>query len=211
MRASIKQPSRRTSASSERITGREPSPRRGKHLAGAGTREPGAAKRRGRGMVGWALVVAALVFLGWSSWAVWQDRPGEQSGPDRTRDVVLKSARQQIAALNTMDPAQVDAGLRAWLDASTGPLREQLERDAAQNRVKIGRSKTSAAATVTGVAVTSLDVRAGKAKVIASVQVKLTMQGGSPTLQRKRFEAGAARTASEWRLESLTAIPAGAR
>ncbi|MEU5995396.1 hypothetical protein ABZ806_41015 [Spirillospora sp. NPDC047418] len=200
---------------------RKPSARRGKHFAAKGPEEAEASAPAERGtrqsttkrrrMVGWALVAAAVVFLGWSSWATWQDGSGEQSGPDRTRDVVLKSAAQQIAALNTMDPAQVDAGLRAWLDASTGPLREQLERDAAQNRVKIGRSKTSAAATVTGAAVTSLDVRAGKAKVIASVQVKLALQGGSPTLQRKRFEAGTARTASGWRLESLTAIPAGAR
>jgi Mce-associated membrane protein len=164
-----------------------------------------------RGMIGWALVAAAVVFLAWSSWAVWRDGSGERSGPDRTRDAVLASAGRQIAALNTMDPAHVDAGLQAWLDASTGALREQLERDRAQNRVKIGQSETSAAATVTGAAVTSLDVRAGKAKVIASVQVKLALRDGSPTLQRKRFEAGTARTPSGWRLESLTAIPAGAR
>jgi Mce-associated membrane protein len=116
-----------------------------------------------------------------------------------------------MAAHTPLDPAPVDGGLPAWLAASTGPLREQLERDRAQNRVKIGKSETSAAATVTGAAVTSLDVRAGKAKVIASVQVKLALRDGSPTLQRKRFEAGTARTPSGWRLESLTAIPAGAR
>ncbi|NKZ08970.1 hypothetical protein [Actinomadura latina] len=178
--------------------------------------EPGPRRRPrrrppGRRLIGWALVAAAVVFLGWSSWAVRQDESGARSGPDRTRDAVLRSAGQQIAALNTMDPAQVDAGLRAWSDASTGALREQLERDRAQNRVKIGQSRTSAAATVTGAAVTSLDVRAGKAKVIASVQVKLTLRGGTPTLQRKRFEAGTARTPSGWKLESLTAIPAGAR
>ncbi|TDD79628.1 hypothetical protein E1293_22705 [Actinomadura darangshiensis] len=142
---------------------------------------------------------------------MWQDEPGARTGPERTRDVVLKSAREQIAALNTMDPARVDAGLRAWLDASTGALRQQLQQDEPQNRTKIGQSRTAADATVTGAAVTSLDARAGKAKVIASVQVKLALQGGSPTLQRKRFEAGTSRTPSGWKLESLTAIPAGAR
>ncbi|WP_301177409.1 hypothetical protein [Actinomadura geliboluensis] len=169
------------------------------------------ARRRGGGVVGWSLVLGAVVLFGWSAWTVWQDEPGARSGPDHTRDGVLRAARQQIAALNTMNPAQVDAGLRAWSDTATGPLREQLEQDRPQNRAKIGRSRTTAAATVTGAAVTSLDVRAGKARVIASVQVKLTLRDGAPTLQRKRFEAGAARTPSGWRLESLTAIPAGAR
>lgn len=166
----------------------------------------------GWGLVGWAAVVAAVVFLGWSGWTVWQDDPGARpSGPERVRDVVLKGAREQIAVLNTMNPARVDDGLRAWLDASTGPLHDQLKRDEPANRAKIGKSRTTAEATVTGAAVTSLDVRAGKAKVIASVQVELALQGGAPTLQRKRFEAGTSRTPSGWKLESLTAIPAGAR
>ncbi|MFG2087485.1 MULTISPECIES: hypothetical protein [unclassified Spirillospora] len=163
------------------------------------------------GLVGWAAILAAVLFLGWSAWTVWQDDPSARMVPEQTRDLVLRSAGQQIAALNTMNPAEVDAGLRAWLDASTGPLHDQLKRDEPQNRTTIGKSRTTAAATVTGAAVTSLDVRAGKAKVIASVQVELTLHGGSPTLQRKRFEAGTTRTPSGWRLESLTAIPVGAR
>ncbi len=111
---------------------------------------PGRAKTRPPRVAGWSLVLGAVVLFGWSAWTVWQDEPGARTGPDHTRDAVLRAARQEIAALNTMNPAQVAAGLRAWSDAATGPL-------------------------------------------------------------RKRFEAGAARTPSGWRLESLTAIPAGAR
>lgn len=165
----------------------------------------------GWGLIGWAAILAAALFLGWSGRTVWQDDPGARTGPEHTRDAVLRSAREQIATLNTMNPAQVDAGLRAWSDASTGPLHDQLKRDEPQNRVKIGQSRTTADATVTGAAVTSLDVRAGKAKVIASVQVKLALRGGEPTLQRKRFEAGTVRTSSGWKLESLTAVQVGAR
>ena len=178
--------------------------------------ERGARRRRdglfaGWGLVGWAAIAAAAVFLAWSGWTGWRDEPDARSGPERARDVVLRSAREQIAALNSMDPARVDAGLRAWRDASTGALHDQLARDEPRNRTKIGQSRTTAAATVTGAAVTSLDVREGKAKVIASVQVKLALQGGAPTVQRKRFEMGTVRTPSGWKLESLTAIPVGAR
>lgn len=165
----------------------------------------------GRGLIGWTAITAAAVFLAWSGWAAWHGEPDARSGPERARDAVLASAREQIAALNSMDPARVDAGLRAWQDASTGALHDQLARDEPRNRTKIGQARTAASATVTGAAVTSLDVRAGKGKVIASVQVKLALQGGAPTLQRKRFEAGTVRTPSGWKLESLTAIPVGAR
>ncbi|MFD0684253.1 hypothetical protein [Actinomadura fibrosa] len=165
------------------------------------------------GLIGWAAVLAAACFLAWSSWTVWRDGGGDggPSGPERDRDLVLRAARQQIAVLNTMDCDHVDDGLRAWLDVSTGPLHDQLRRDEPQNRTKIAQSRTGATATVTGAAVTSLDARAGQAKVIASVHVTLTLRGGAPTLQRKRFEAGLARTPAGWRLQSLTAIPAGAR
>ncbi|MGI5417859.1 hypothetical protein [Actinomadura luteofluorescens] len=179
-------------------TGRKARRRRGGLLAGWG-------------VAGWTVVAAAVVFLAWSGWTAWHGEPDARSGPERARDVVLRSAREQIAALNSMDPARVDTGLLAWRDASTGALHDQLARDEPQNRAKIGQSRTTAAATVTGAAVTSLDVREGKAKVIASVQVKLALRGGAPTLQRKRFEAGTVRTPSGWRLESLTAIPVGAR
>ncbi|MEV3927117.1 hypothetical protein [Actinomadura coerulea] len=173
-------------------------------------------KARGRlltgwGPTGWAAIAVAAALLAWSGWTVRHDEPDTRSGPERARDLVLRSAREQIAALNSMDPARVDAGLRAWRDASTGALHDRLAQDEPQNRTRIGQSRTTAEATVTGAAVTSLDVRAGKAKVIASVQVKLALRGGAPTLQRKRFEAGTVRTPSGWRLESLTAIPVGAR
>ncbi|GAA2169414.1 hypothetical protein [Actinomadura napierensis] len=165
----------------------------------------------GWGLIGWAAILAAAAFLGWTAWTLFHGGTGHESGPERERGIVLRSGEREIAALNTMDRADPSGGLRAWLDASTGPLHDQLQRDEPQNRAKIGTSRTSASATVTGAAVTSLDTAAGKARIIASVRVELTPQGGAPTLQRKRFEAGVVRTASGWKLESLTSIPAGAR
>ncbi|MEU9017475.1 hypothetical protein [Actinomadura sp. NPDC048394] len=165
----------------------------------------------GWGLIGWAAILAAAAFLGWTAFTLFPAGGDRASGPERERDLVLRSSSREIAALNTMDRSDPSAGLKAWLDASTGPLHDQLQRDEPANRAKIGASRTSASATVTGAAVTSLDTAGGKAQVIASVQVTLTPQGGAPTLQRKRFEAGAVRTAAGWKLESLTSIPAGAR
>ncbi|QFG23671.1 hypothetical protein [Actinomadura sp. WMMB 499] len=163
----------------------------------------------GWGLVGWCVVAAAVVFLGWSAWTVWRDEPA--AGPSGGRAVVLRAAERHIGVLNSMDAGDVDGGLRAWLGATTGALHAHLREDEAANRRKIGESGTDAAATVTGAAVTSLDERAGKAEVIASVRVRLTLRGGEPTMQRKRFEAELARTPQGWKLESLTSVPVGAR
>lgn len=162
----------------------------------------------GWGVVGWAAIVLAAAFL---AWAAWPGGDGGKDGPARDRDTVLRTARQQIATLNTMDRANADAGLRAWLGASTGPLHDQLRRDEPQSRAKIQKARTSAAGTVTDAAVLSLDTATGRAKVIAAVRVRLTPETGAPSDQRKRFEAGLSRTPDGWKLESLTAIPAGAR
>jgi Mce-associated membrane protein len=120
---------------------------------------------------------------------------------------VARAGRQEIATLNTLDPRAADAGLRRWLDASAGPLHDELRRTFAQNKRKIEQARTGAAGTVTDLAVTELDTRAGTARVIATVQVKL----GATGLDRKRFTAVLARTGRDWKLTSLTAVPVGAR
>ena len=77
----------------------------------------------------------------------------------------------------------------------------------AQNRQKVAQAQVAAAGTVTDLAVTELDTRAGTAQVIATVQVDLGTRG----TQRKRFTAVLARTGKDWKLTSLTAVPVGAQ
>jgi Mce-associated membrane protein len=149
----------------------------------------------------------AVTFCGWSGWTYHANARSDSVRFAAARDQVTRAGRQEIATLNTLDPRQADAGLRRWLDASTGALRDELRRTSAQNRQKATRAQVSADGTVTDLAVTELDTRAGTAQVIATVQVDL----GSRGTQRKRFTAVLARTSSGWKLSSLTAVPVGAR
>ncbi|MFG2003284.1 hypothetical protein ACGFNU_29395 [Spirillospora sp. NPDC048911] len=160
--------------------------------------------------VGSLLIVAALVLLGWSGWSFYESRGSETHDLGKDRDLVLATGKRQVAALNSMDWNQSDAGLRQWLSSSTGPLHDQLERESAASRQKIVAARTTAVATVDDAAVLSLDVRSGTAQLIATVQVRLTPQAGQPTTQRKRYEAGLTRTPAGWKLKSLTAIPVSA-
>ncbi|MEU5884809.1 hypothetical protein [Spirillospora sp. NPDC047279] len=160
--------------------------------------------------LGTLLIALALVLLGWSGWSLHRtwNAGGDDLGKDR--DLVLTTGKRHVAALNSMDWNQSDAGLRQWLASSTGPLHDQLKRESATSRQKILKARTSAAATVDDAAVLSLDVRSGTAQIIATVRVRLTPVTGQPTVQRKRYEAGLTRTPAGWKLKSLTAIPVGA-
>jgi Mce-associated membrane protein len=155
---------------------------------------------------GLVLLVLAAAFLGWSGWSYWQSGHSGSVRFAKARDQVRLAGRQEIATLNTLDPQQSDAGLRRWLDASTGPLRDELRRTSAENKQKIEQAQVAAVGTVTDLAVTELDARAGTAQVIATVQVKV----GASEPGRKRFIAVLARTGGDWKLTSLTAVPAGA-
>ncbi|GAB3280568.1 hypothetical protein GCM10027589_07590 [Actinocorallia lasiicapitis] len=162
-------------------------------------------------MIGRVLIVAALVFLGWSGWSWFQPADGPEQQLGDSRELVLSQGSRQIATLNTMDHATVEAGLKSWRDAATGPLLAQLGRDEADNRKLVATGKTTAVGTVTEAAVLSLDDRAGRAVLIASVKIDLTAPNTPPSDQRKRYEAGLERTADGWKLSSLSMIPVDGR
>ncbi|POM27392.1 hypothetical protein BTM25_18060 [Actinomadura rubteroloni] len=165
----------------------------------------------GWGLIGWTFIAVAAVFLGWSAWSYFDASHGDGRAEGRDRDLALQAGRKQLATLNTLDRTQVDAGLRAWENAATGSLRDQLHRDAPANKQKIAQTGTSAVGSVLAAAVIRLDTGAGEAAMIASVQVKLTPAQGAVTYQRRRYEVGLSRTPAGWKLKSLTAIPAGNR
>lgn len=79
-----------------------------------------------------------------------------------------------MARLNTVDSAHVDRDLDGWLGVTTGPLHDQLTRTHGSDTATMKAAGTSTNGTVTDAAVTELDTRAGTAKIIVTVQVRLT-------------------------------------
>ncbi|WP_069467422.1 hypothetical protein [Actinacidiphila rubida] len=155
---------------------------------------------------GWT--VAALL-LGLSAWSYLATRGDDGLRFGKARDAALTAGRDDIARLNTVDAAHLDRDLGLWLDATTGPLHDQLTRTHSADAGQLKAAGTSTRGTVTDAAVTELDTRAGTAKVIATVQVRVSPRDGTATTDRKRFEAGLARTGGTWKLTALTAVPVG--
>ncbi|WP_441248883.1 hypothetical protein [Kitasatospora sp. McL0602] len=163
-----------------------------------------------RKLLAWAAVVLAAGYCALAAGWYAQARTADARTFGAARDTALSSAREELAQLNTVDAAHPDDGLRRWLDATTGPLRDQLRSSSATDLDTLRRDGTSAHGSVTDAALTELDTRAGTARLIATVTVDLTPKSGLPSTDRKRFEAGLARTADGWRITSLTAVPVGA-
>ncbi|MFG2717785.1 hypothetical protein ACGFW5_05690 [Streptomyces sp. NPDC048416] len=151
-----------------------------------------------------AVIALSTAFAAFGGWAYVDARNDTSLAYAASRDTALKAGRTQIVALSTLDAAHPDTTLRTWLDASTGPLHDELR------RAGTGKPSASARGEVTDAALTELDDRAGSAKLIATVQVRLTPKGGAVTTDRKRFEATLQRIGSGWKLKALNAVPVAA-
>ncbi|MGW7518094.1 hypothetical protein ACWGJ2_21155 [Streptomyces sp. NPDC054796] len=169
---------------------------------------------RGRGrsavLLGGVGAVAALALTGWSGWSYARAAAEEDLAYGKARDTVLEQGSAHVARLNSIDGTQVREGLREWRAAATGPLLDELKRTGERSGKVLQQDGTSTRATVTEAAVTALDTRAGTATLIAALRVEATPREGEATTDRKRFEAGLARTSDGWKIDALTALPVGA-
>ncbi|WP_219825381.1 hypothetical protein [Nonomuraea typhae] len=170
------------------------------------TRRTGPPLRRRAQPAALVLLAAAVAFCGWSGWASWQARADPRAAYAAERDRVLEAGRRHLTVLNTMDSA--GAGLARWQDATTGPLREELAAGRERARQAVEQAGTTARASVIEAAVTALDQEGGDAQIIAAVEIEVTRPGRAASVERKRFQAGLARTGAGWKLKSFTAIPA---
>ncbi|MYT96115.1 MULTISPECIES: hypothetical protein [unclassified Streptomyces] len=167
---------------------------------------------RPRLLGGWAVLLAAALVCGLGAWSYAQARGDRTLAYAEARDAALAEGRRHMATLNTLDgkdAAGVSTGLRAWREASTGPLHDELERSSAADARTLTTAGDTAEATVTSAALTALDDRTGTAELIATVDVEVTPHTGAPGTQRKRFTATLARTGDGWKVKALTAMAAG--
>ncbi|GAA1315053.1 hypothetical protein [Pseudonocardia xinjiangensis] len=128
----------------------------------------------------------------------------------RERDVVLIDAQQAAINLNSLDFTHVDAGLDLWEQTSTGPLLDEFRANRAEYNKVVTDSKRVTTATVADAAVAELDVRAGTARVLVGVDVKVVPQGQDPVVTRQRLQLEMTRTDAGWKASRLAPVRAPA-
>ncbi|MEN3269575.1 hypothetical protein [Pseudonocardia sp.] len=124
----------------------------------------------------------------------------------RERDAVLIDAQQAAINLNSLDFNHVDAGLDLWEQTSTGPLLDEFRANRAEYSKVVTDSKRVTTATVADAAVAELDVRAGTARVLVGVDVKVVPQGQDAVVTRQRLQLEMTRTDTGWKASRLAPV-----
>ncbi|RCW46787.1 Mce-associated membrane protein [Halopolyspora algeriensis] len=159
-----------------------------------------------------ALLVAALLLAASAgsagvSWAMAES--DESIDLAVAREQALQDGRQAIINFNTLDHRNLKEGLDRWERSSTGALHEQVKRGRQANAERIKKAKTSTTARVLDAALTELNTRAGKARMIAVVKVTVRKKGEKPADKRSRYKAELTRVDGTWKLSSLGAVGTG--
>jgi Mce-associated membrane protein len=149
------------------------------------------------------LAVAAAACAGWFGWS-WQAAAHSGALADaRARDAALQDAEQGVLNFNTLNYHNAAAGLRLWLDSSTGTLHSQLAQNLQQEVQLVQSRQTITTARILDGAVTQLDAGAGTASVMVAVAVTVTPAKGSPFTERESEVGQLTRTSAGWKLSTL--------
>jgi Mce-associated membrane protein len=151
------------------------------------------------------LLVAAIVFAAWAL-VSWLSAP-RASAAAQTRDVALRAGEQDVLNFNTLDYRTVAQGLRLWEQSSTGTLHAQITTGQASFEQEIKQAQTVSTARILDGALTSLDSRAGTAKIIVALQLTVTPLHGSPTSKQSRLAGQLTLTSAGWKLSALSQVP----
>jgi Mce-associated membrane protein len=142
----------------------------------------------------------------------WYASYGAEANAAATRDEALTAARQIAVNLQSLDYHTVDKGLDTWEASATGPLLDEFRKNRAQYADEIRKLQTSTRARLIDVALSDLDLSAGKARALAAVDVTTTqMVDGAaslPVTKQVRIQLDLVRTPDGgWKAAAAQPIP----
>ncbi|MEV7127480.1 nuclear transport factor 2 family protein [Streptomyces sp. NPDC093260] len=156
-----------------------------------------------------ALVLVAGGFAAWVGWDWYAAAHDDSAAYAVQRDRALAAGEQAVQNLNTLDHDDLDRGLDLWESSTTGELHDQLASGRAQFAEQVKEAKTVTTARVLSGAVTELDDRAGRARVLVALRVTVKASGGKSTDKDSRMLGELTRTGGRWKLSALGQAPVG--
>jgi len=157
------------------------------------------------------LTALALAFAVWMTVRYLIVRGDQDLEFAAAREEVSRVAQEEIKTFHSLDYRTVDEGLDRWVNASTGPLRDEVNARRETSKKAIEQARTVTEASILsdrgtgrlGFAVNELDVREGTATVMAGVKVMVTEEGKDPVPKQMRILATLARTDAGWKLSAI--------
>ncbi|MFJ3815979.1 nuclear transport factor 2 family protein [Streptomyces sp. NPDC090056] len=162
-----------------------------------------------------ALAVALVLTLVAGAFAAWAGRDWYAAAHDDSaayavqRDRALAAGEQAVQNLNTLDHRRVDQGLDLWESSTTGELHKQLVDGRTEFAGQVKTAKTVTTARVLSGAVTELDDRAGRARLLVALRVTVTTPDSKSTDKDSRMLGELTRTDGQWKLSALGQAPVG--
>lgn len=165
--------------------------------------------RRNTALLAGALVLALVAagFAAWFGFSLWQAGDDGSTNYARARDEVNRVGVGAIKNFTTLDYTKPDEYFRNIASSTTSQLRDDLIQSKDKYRKLLVAAKARTEGTVLDSAVTSLDLKAGTAKMIAAVDATITRQNGRPTSQRRWMELGLDHTDAGWKVSKLLGAP----
>ncbi|MEU6477720.1 nuclear transport factor 2 family protein [Streptomyces sp. NPDC047017] len=156
-----------------------------------------------------ALALIAGVFAAWTGWGWYAAAHDDSAAYAVQRDAVLSVGEQAVQNLNTLDHRDLDRGLDLWESSTTGDLHDQLVSGRKEFTTQVQAAKTVTTARVLSGAVTELDDRAGRARVLVALRVTVKAATGAGTDKDSRMIGELTRTGGRWKLSALAQAPVG--
>lgn len=153
-----------------------------------------------------ALACAFAVWTG-SSW--YAEAHDERAAFSRTRDEVLQAGEQGVQNMSTLDHADLAHGLDLWEESATGDLLKELKDSRKQFAQQVEKAGTTTTAKVLSGAVTELDERAGRARVMVATRVTVVTADRRTSTKDSRMLGELTRTPQGWKLSRLGQAPVG--
>lgn len=159
-------------------------------------------RRRTAWLAGWLLFAATAGFASWAGLSYASAASSAALAAGRARDAAVQAGTREIADLNTVDDTRIPAWQARWLADTTGAEHARIASTDPAALAQIEKVNTSSSATVTALAVTSVD--GGTARLIATVRVLETAASGATDTIVNRYVAGLTLTPAGWKISSLT-------
>lgn len=156
-----------------------------------------------------SLLVLAALFAAWAGWSWYSAAHDDGHAYSRARDEVLQAGEQGVQNLNTLDYRHLGPGLKTWQDSTAGDLRRQITQGRAAFEEQVTKARTITKARILDAAVSELDERSGKARVLVAVEITVTPPEGDPATKQSRLVGELTRTPTGWKLSKLGQAPTG--
>jgi Mce-associated membrane protein len=152
-----------------------------------------------------AAAVVAVLAAAFSGWSWWHAASDDALARGRERDAVLAAAGPELVTLNTIDYRNAGTDVDRWISATTGQYGKDLSGDRQVQVERASTARTVSTASLVEAAVTEIDAAAGKARLLAVLDVRVSTGGAPASPRMNRLTVDVSRSDSGWKVAGVQA------